>query len=210
MSVEEVFGIMGFTTALGVEIQATCFEATHAKDNEHDFGGEVDIGGELVRVPAEEGVTAIGVYGAKFASIGSHGELMAHGVARKGGVIGLYIELKIIEKIVFAEEVQAGSGVGVILVGAWLTGLRLDVEGTLEADFLGVIHGHVKQAGEIIELALHVGIKKGGIAFAATPENIAETAELVGDFERLLYLSGSVGIDMGIGRSACTLGVTRV
>ena len=66
--------------------------------------------------------------------------------------------LKCVEQIVVAQEVEAGRGVGVVLVLGRLLGLGLDVELAREADLLGVVDGHVQEAGQMIELALHVGV----------------------------------------------------
>ena len=76
-------------------------------------------------------------------------------------------------QVVLAEEVEAGGGVGVVLVLGRLLRLRLDVELAVEADLLGVIDGHVQEPGQVIELALHVGVPQVLVAFAAAPEDVA-------------------------------------
>ena len=53
--------------------------------------------------------------------------------------------LKCVEQVVFAQEVQAGGGVGVVLVLGRLLGLGLDVELALEADLLLVVDRHVQE-----------------------------------------------------------------
>ena len=77
------------------------------------------------------------------------------------------------------QEVEAGGGVGVVLVLGRLLGLGLDVELAREADLLGVVDRHVHEAGQVIELALHVGVPEVLIAFAAAPEDVAHAAQLL-------------------------------
>jgi hypothetical protein len=44
-------------------------------------------------------------------------------VAGEGGVVGLDVELEVVHQAVFAQEVEAGGGVGVVLVGGGFAGL---------------------------------------------------------------------------------------
>ena len=76
--------------------------------------------------------------------------------------------------------------------------LGLDVELAREADLLGVVDGHVEEAGEVVELALHVGVPEILVAFAAAPEGVACAAEFLGDFERLLHLRRGEGEHVGV------------
>ena len=86
--------------------------------------------------------------------------------------------------------------------------LRLDVELAFEADLLGVVDRHVQEPGEVVELALHVGVPEVLVAFAAAPEHVAIAAELVRHFERLLHLGGGEGEHLGVAgwwrRRACS------
>ena len=77
---------------------------------------------------------------------------MLHGVAGERGVIGFEVQFEVFEQIVFAEEVQAGGGVGIVLVLGRFFRLRLDVELALEADLLLVIDRHVQERGQMIQL----------------------------------------------------------
>ena len=64
-------------------------------------------------------------------------------------------------QLVLPQEVQAGGGVGVVLVLGRLHRLRLDVKLALEADLLLVLDGHVEERGQVIQLAFHVGVPEG-------------------------------------------------
>ena len=108
------------------------------------------------------------------------------------------LSLRCVEQIVLAEEVEAGGGVGIVLMLGRLFRLGLDVELAGEADLLGVVDGHVEEAGEVLELALHVGVPQILVAFAAAPERVAPAAEFLGDFERLLHLRGGEGERLGV------------
>jgi len=173
-------------------------------------GGQVDIGGELVGVPADVGRAHIRVDAAECASLESDGEFVLHGVASEGGVVGLDVELEVFQQVILAEEIETRGGVGIVLVSGGFLGLWLDVELAGEADFLFVIHRHVEEAGEVIELTFHVGIEQGGVALATAPEGVALAAETVGDFHGFFHLCGSVGIDMGTRAGGSALLIARV
>ncbi len=92
-------------------------------------------------------------------------------------VVGFEVQLEVVEQVVLAEEVQAGRGVGVVLVLGRLLGLRLDVERAVEADLLLVVDGHVHEAAEVVHLALEVGVQEGLIPLAPPPEGVSGPAE---------------------------------
>jgi hypothetical protein len=73
-------------------------------------------------------------------------DLVLEGVAGEGGVVGLDVELEVLFEAVGAEEGDAAGDVEVVLVLGRLLRLGLDEELALEADALGVIHGHVQEA----------------------------------------------------------------
>ena len=210
MRVEEVHRLEALAADLGVEVHAAGLEAAVFQDAQHALRGEVDVGGELVGVPAEHEVAGVGVDGAEGAGGAGDFQLVLHGVAGEGGVVGLKVELEVVHEVVFAEEVEARGGVGVVLVLGGLFGLGLDVELALEADLLFVGDGHVEELGEVLELALHVGVPKGRVAFASTPEGVAFAAQLVGDFEGFLHLRGSVGEGVGVAARGGSVRVARM
>src|SRR4029078_1432736 len=60
-----------------------------------------------------------------------------------------------------------------------------------ETDLLRVVDRHVEELGQVLELALHVGVPQIVVAFAAAPKCVTTAPEFLGHFESLLYLSGS-------------------
>jgi hypothetical protein len=121
------------------------------------------------------------------------------GVAGERGVVGLDVELEVFFEAVGAEEGDAAGDVEVVLVLGGLLRLGLDEELALEADALGVIDGHVEKRGEVVLFAFQVGVEEGLVAFAAAPEDVVFTAELLRDLEGFLHLGGGVGEDVGVG-----------
>ncbi len=176
----------------------------------HALRGEVDIGGELVGVPAQEHVAGVGVDRAQDAGAAGDFELVLNRVAGERRVIGFQVEFQVIDEIVLAEEVGARGGVGIVLVFGGLLGFRLDVELAGEADLFGVINSHVEKAGEVLQLALHVGVPEILVAFAAAPECVAAAAELFGHFERFLHLGGGEGERVGIGAGGGAVHVAAI
>ena len=169
------------------------------QDAEHALGREIDIGGELVGIPAEQVIAGVGVDRAECAGVDGDLELVHHLVAGEGGVIGFEVELEVGEEVVGPQEVEAGGGVGVVLVLGRFLGLGLDIERAGEADLFLVIDGHVQEPGEVVELAFHVGVEQGRVAFAASPEGVARPAQLVRDLHGLLDLGAGEGEDVEIG-----------
>ena len=139
----------------------------------HALRGEIDIGRELVGVPAEEHVAGVGVDRAKHARAAGDFHFVLHRVAGERGVVGFEIQLQVVDETVLAEEVAARRRVGIVLMLGRLLGLGLDVELAGEADLLGVVDGHVQELREMLELALHVRVPQVLVAFAAAPERVA-------------------------------------
>ena len=158
----------------------------------------------------EQVIAGIGVDRAERARADGDLELVHHLVTGEGGVVGLEVELEVGQQVVGPQEVEAGGGVGVVLVLGRLLGLGLDVERAGEADLLLVVDGHVEEAGEVVELALHVGVEQGRIALAASPEGVAGAAQVVGDLHGLLDLGAGEGEDVEVragGRAVHVAGV---
>ena len=210
VGVEEIDRFEAFAADFGVEVCAAGGEAAHLEDGEHDLGGEINVGGELVGVPAEENVAGVGVDRAEGVGGGGDFHFVLHGVAGEGGVVRLEVQFEMLEQAKFAEEIQAGGGVRIVLVLGGFLGLGLDVEGAFEADGFFVRDSHVKEFGEMLDFAFEIGVEQSGIAFAAAPENVAFAAEVVSDFESFLHLSPGVGEDVGVATCGCAVHVARV
>jgi hypothetical protein len=67
-----------------------------------------------------------------------------------------------------------------------------------------------RKAGEVVDLALHVGVPKRGVAFAATPEGVTFATEAMRDIHRLLHLRGGVSENVGVRAGGSALAVTRM
>ena len=123
---------------------------------------------------------------------------MHHRVAGEGRVVGLDVEFDVLLESVLADEIEAGRRVEVVLVLGRLFGLGLEQELPLEADRLGEIDRHVHEAGQVIELTLHVGVVEVGVPLAASPEDIVHAPQFVRDLDRLFYLRRGVRKYVGI------------
>ena len=196
MGDEDVLRVGGRAAELGVEVGAAVLEAAVADDLHHREGEVVRIHRELVGIPAVLGVAAVGVDGAEEAVVHGHGELMLEGVAGEGGVVHLDVHLEVLVQAVGAEEADHGLRVHVVLVLGGLHRLGLDEEGALEALGAGVVAGRGEHLGEVVLLALHLGVQEGVVAFTAAPEHVSGAAELDGGVERILDLQGRAGDDV--------------
>src|SRR4029077_5572699 len=149
-------------------------------------------------VPSDQFVTRIGVNRAERPSGGGDLAFVMHRVTSQGGVIGLEVQLEVLEQPVFAEEVQACRRIKIVLVFGRFFWFWLDVEGACETDLLLVVDRHVQEPREVIDLSLEVRVPETCISLAATPEGITRPPELVRYLKRLLYLRGGVDKDIGI------------
>ena len=174
------------------------------------MSGEVEIGRKLVGIPADEFIAGVGIDGTESIGVDADLDLVGHGMAGKGRMVGLKVHLEVLGKSVLAEEVQAGCGVAIVLVGGRLLWLGLNVELSRVADLFLVIDGHVKEASEVIEFTFHVGVPESGISLATTPEGVVLTTEFMGDFHCLLHLGGGMGIDIGIRAGGCAMKESRI
>ena len=87
----------------------------------------------------------------------AHLQFVLHRVAGQRGVVGLDVELEVLVEAVLAQEVEHGGAVEIVLVLGRLLRLGLDQELAGEAD-LRRSRGHVQEARQVVELALHVGV----------------------------------------------------
>ena len=152
----------------------------------------MSVGNWSVSQPKQQ-VARVGVDRAERPGGSGRFQLVLHRVAGERGVVRLDVQLQVGQQVVLPQEVEAGRRVGIVLVLGRLLGLRLDVELALEADLVRIVDRHVQKLGEVLQLALHVGVPEILVSFAATPERVARAVELLGDFERLLHLGGGVG-----------------
>ena len=184
---------------LGVEIDAARSQSPLPQDHQHALRREIEIGRELVGVPAEQHVPRVGVDAAEGALDRGVDQFVHHRVAGEGRVVGLDVEFDVLLESVLADEIEAGRRVEVVLVFGRLFGLGLEQELPLEADRLGEIDRHVHEAGQVIELALHVGVVEVGVPLAASPEDIIHAPQFVRDLDRLFYLRRGVRKYVGVG-----------
>ena len=210
VGVEKVGWLVGFAAALRIEVQAAGGESTHFENFQHDLGAEIDVGRELVGVPADEFVALVRIHGAERVRIDGNGHFVKHRVTGEGGVVGFQIQFEMIHEIILAEEIEARGGVGIVLVRGRFTWLWLDVELSGEADFFRVVHGEVEKVREVIEFALHVGIEESRVTFAATPEGVAFAAELERAVHRGFHLCRPVGENISVRRGAGTMCEARM
>ena len=193
VGVEQIDRLERFPAAFGVEVRPAGGEPAVFQEGQHDLRGQVDVGRELVGVPADEQIARVGVNRTERARGSRHFEVVLHGVPRQRGVVGLDVQFEILEQVIFAQEIQAGRRVGIVLVLGRFLGLGLDVELALEPDALLVVDRQVQERAQVIQLAFHVGVQQGAVTFPPAPEDVARAAEIVGDFDGFLHLRRRVG-----------------
>ena len=199
VGVEQVDRLEALAADLGVEVDAAGREARPCPGCRACTGssGRCSVGNWSVSQPSSGSPVLASIEPSAPAPMATS-QLVHHLVTGEGRVVGLEVELEVGEQVVGPEEVEAGGGVGVVLVLGRLLRLGLDVERAGEADLLLVVDGHVEEPGEVVELALHVGVEQGRVALAAPPEGVARAAQVVGHLHRLLDLRGGEGEDVEV------------
>ena len=94
------------------------------------------------------------------------------------------------------------------LVGSLRLGLEIEL--AAEADFPGVIDRQVHEGGQVLELALHVGVPEALVSFAAAPEHVALPAQFLGHFQGLFDLGGGEGEGVGVATGGRAVHVARI
>jgi RNA polymerase sigma factor (sigma-70 family) len=164
---------MRFATALGVEVEAAGLEAAHSEHHQHDVGGEVKVGRELVRVPADQLVAAVGIDRAELARGGGHRQFVRMVCPASVAWLVSMLSFEFVE----AGRIRAGSS-GTprrrSRIGAcWARAVSARSRRAGEADGFLVRHGHVQERGQVVEFALHVRVPQARVALASAPEHIA-------------------------------------
>ena len=194
---EQILGGEGGAARLGVEVQAAVrADLTLGEDLPHDGGSLVQVGRELIHIPADELVALVGIEGAEHAGLAGGADLVLVGVAGQVGVVAFQVQLHEVDVVGLKE----GDGCGcieVILVHRRLLGLRLDQELSVQADLLSILVAHVEELGHVLLLALHLGVPQVLVAFTAAPEHVVLGPQALCDLQGVLQLATGVGVDVG-------------
>ena len=135
---------------------------------------------------------------------------MLDGMARQRGVIGLQVELEMVDEIIFAQEIQASRGIGIVLMFGRLLRLRLDIQLAFEANLPLVINRHVQKRRQMVHLPLQLGVQQSRVTFASAPEDVTVAAKLVRHFHRFFHLRGGVGKHIRVATGGRAVRVARV
>ena len=135
---------------------------------------------------------------------------MLDGMSGQGGVVRLNVQLEVIDQSVGPQKVQTSGRIRIILVGGRFFRFGLNVKLPLETDLLFVVDSHVQEGGEVIQLALHVGVQQRRIPFAPTPKRVAFSVELSRHIHRLLDLRGRIRKHIRIRTGRRSLLITRM
>ena len=134
---------------------------------------------ELVGVPAEQRVAAVGVDRAEHARCAAATAISCWKVwpASVAWLASMLNLTSLLEAVAAQEGVDRGD-VEVVLVLGRLLRLGLDQERALEADLVLVLDHQVQEAAELVVLAPQVGVEQRVVALAAAPEHVVLAAEL--------------------------------
>ncbi len=123
---------------------------------------------------------------------------MVEAVAGERRVVRLDVQLVLAVEAVADEEAVDGRGVVVVLVLRGLHRLRLDEERPLEPDLRLVLGDEVEEAGELLPLALQVGVEERVVALAPAPQDVVGPAEALRHLEHHPDLGRGVREDLGV------------
>lgn len=210
VGMEEIDRLEALAANFGVKVQSAGPQSALIENDEHHLCRQIQVGRELVGIPAEHQVTRIGIDRPQHARCAGRDHVVHHGVPGQRRVIRLQVQLHLVQQIILTQEVDARCRVEVVLVRGRLLRLGFDEELAGESDLHFVVVGEVEELREVIEFAFHVGVQERTVAFATAPEHIVFASEFFGHFQGLFDLSGRKGEDVGIARSRGTVNVTLV
>ena len=194
---EQILGGEGGAARLGIEVQAAVrADLTLGEDLPHDGGSLVQVGRELIHIPADELVALVGIEGAEHTGLAGGADLVLVGMTGQVGVVAFEVQLHEVDVVGLKE----GDGCGcieVILVHRRLLGLRLDQELSVQADLLSILVAHVEELGHVLLLALHLRVPQVLVAFTSTPEHVVLGSQALGNLQGVLQLATGIGVDVG-------------
>ena len=207
---EQILGGEGGTARLGIEVQAAVrADLTLGEDLPHDGGSLVQVGRELIHIPADELVALVGIEGAEHTGLAGGADLVLVGMTGQVGVVAFEVQLHEVD-VVGLKEGNGGGCIEVILVHRRFLGLRLDQELGVQTDLLRVVVAHVEELGHVRLLALHLGVPQVLVAFTTAPEHVILGAQALGDLQGMLQLAAGVGVDVSERRGGGTGHEARV
>src|ERR1051326_7947784 len=121
-------------------------------------------------------------------------------MARQRRVVGLQIQLQIPKQTILTQKIEAGGGIGVVLVLGRLFWLGLNIELAFEPDCFFVLDYHMQELSQMVQFPLEVGIPKSAVALASSPKHIACPLKFMSHFDGFFHLRG--GISKGVGIAA--------
>ena len=128
MGVEQIDRLETLAPHLGVEVDAARRQAALPQDDQHALRRQIQVGRELIGVPAEQQVAAVGVHRAEQALRRRIGQLVHHRVARQRRMVGLDVQLEMLRQTIGPQEGHHRGTVEIVLVDRRLLRLRLDEE----------------------------------------------------------------------------------
>jgi len=180
MGLEQIRRVHRVTAYFGVKVKAPCGKAPGLKYGIHGQSGFVVTKGKLIRIPAGNKVSPVGVHGTKEAQRGGGFQFMIEVVACQFRVVGLNIHPKVFVQVVGFKKERHRFHIIIVLMFGRLHGFGLHIKHAFEPLFTGIIPGHAQETAQVILFLLYVCVKETHVPFPASPEGIALTTQFNG------------------------------
>ena len=131
---EEVDWVDAFAANFRVEVRTAGMQSALLHQHQHDLSRQVDVGWELVGIPAQEQVARIGVDASENSLDRRILQFVHHRVTSESRMVCFDVQLNNIHQAVLAQEVETGCGVEVVLMLGRFLWLWLKQELAFEAD----------------------------------------------------------------------------
>src|SRR5262249_54429284 len=105
VGVKQVNRLEAFAAHLGIKVQSARLESAHLEDREHDLRSQVDVGGELIGIPPHQLIARVRIDGPERSCRGRYFQFVLHGMASESSMVGLDVELEMVEQVVFTQEI---------------------------------------------------------------------------------------------------------
>ena len=190
MTIEQIVFVGALPAHFRIKVEPAGGEAARFEDFIHHQRVLFDAVRELVGIPAQLRIAAVGVNGAEQPQCNGRRNFMMERMAGERRVVSFNIQFNLFFQTKLFEEAVNGRGIIVILMLGRLLRFGLNQQRAFKADFMLMLHHQLHKAANLLTLLAQVGIQQGFIALATAPQNIVFTAQLMGGIHGGDHLGG--------------------
>ena len=180
MAIEHVIFIGTLTAHFGIKVQTASGKPASFEDLVHHQRVLFNAVRELVGIPAELRIAAVGIHGTEDIQGNRTGNFMLEGMPCKGRVVGFDVDFNLFFQTKLLQESIYRGDIVVVLMLSRLLRFRFDKQRATETDFMFVFNDHLQETTNLLALLPHIRIQERFVTFTAAPQNIVFPAQFLG------------------------------